>query len=698
MNHATRLSSTTTLALRSSFIALAVASMATPVMADDEAPRDEIIVTGTKFSGDFGAKSGIPIEKLPQSVQIISSDEIIEQGARSIGDLLRGVPSANPGFSRVGSYQSFSLRVRGFLADQMRNGIRQRYYEDVDASALSNIERIEVLKGPSGVLYGQSAVGGIISIITKRPQEEIAGSLAGTIGNYDQKMLSFDMTGGLAPGLSARITGEIERSGAFVDFQDMDRLNGGLSLRYAPSDSVTANLVTEYVERQTKRYPGLPIQGTVESNGVGGLRRGLNLGEPEVDRLTADAPLVQFWIDVKLNDNWMITPRFQYQEFNSAFTQIRLRAPEADLTTINRNGRTGRENDEYYIGQLDLTGELRTGPVIHKLLIGYEYDRERGQFTQFNLTNVTPISVLNPVYNYNSVAPTSTFAYDQFYNIDGDAIYLQDQIALTDRWDIMGAIRHSWIKATTADVDGPFFDSSKIQSTIWQMGTTYRLSNALSVYAGYNTGFDVESSAGTRAANGEPLAPEKSNQMEIGLRFKGEALRGSIAAFQIERVNALTTDLANPDFSINVGEQRIQGVEVEGDWQPMPWWSLSAGYAYLKSKITKSNDGDQGRRIGDVPAHTVTARTAITVPGTALTLRGGVNHVSNRLLVNGSNVRLSGYTIADIGAGYRFDSRVTLDATVSNLFDKGYYTASGNSFAVIPGDPRTVSLRLGVGF
>src|SRR5690606_8951350 len=126
----------------------------------------------TKFSGDFGAKSGIPIERVPQSVQIVTADDIIEQGARSIGDLLRGVPSANAGYSRVGAYQSFSLKVRGFLADQMRNGIRQRYYEDVDASALSNIERVEVLKGPSGVLYGQSAVGGIISIITKRPQEE----------------------------------------------------------------------------------------------------------------------------------------------------------------------------------------------------------------------------------------------------------------------------------------------------------------------------------------------------------------------------------------------------------------------------------------------------------------------------------------------------------------------------------------------
>lgn len=680
--------------------ALSALATANPAAAQQAAPDQEvdtIIVTGTKFSGDFGAKSGIPIERVPQSVQIVTADDIIEQGARSIGDLLRGVPSANAGYSRVGAYQSFSLKVRGFLADQMRNGIRQRYYEDVDASALSNIERVEVLKGPSGVLYGQSAVGGIISIITKRPQEETAGSFAGTIGNYDQKMLSFDMTGGLAPGLAIRATGEVERSGTFVDFQDMDRLNAGLSLRYAPSDNITANLVAEYVERKTRRYVGLPIPGTVQSNGVGTLRRSLNLSEPDVDRMDANAPLVQAWIDVKLSDNWTLTPRFQYQEFNTSFLQIRLQRPQADLVTIDRNGRVGREDDAYTIAQLDLSGTVSTGPITHKLLLGYEYDRERGRFTQYNLTNVTPINVVNPVYGFRAAAPAEVFAFDNFYNIDGHALYVQDQVVLTDRWDVVGAIRHSWIEAANGTYGVPAADKPRVQSTIWQLGSTYRLTDALSVYAGYNTGFDIEGSAAARSADGQPLKPEESNQAEIGLRVRHGSFRGSMAAFQIKRVNALTTDPNNPDFSINVGAQRVRGVEIEGEWRPLPWWSISAGYAYLDSKITRSNDGDEGLPLGDVPKHTVTARTSIAIPDTALTLRGGINHISSRLLVNGSSVRLPAYTIADIGAGYRLGA-VTIDATVNNLLDKTYYTASGNSFAVIPGDPRTFSLRLGVNF
>ncbi len=690
--------------MKTSFIAIAATLLlSTPARADEAADNAnldnrDIIVTGTKLSGDFGAKSGIPIAKVPQSIQIVTADEIVEQGARSVGDLLRNVPSANPGYSRVGAYQSFSLKVRGFLADQMRNGIRQRYYEDVDASALSNIDRVEVLKGPSGVLYGQSAVGGIVSIITKQPQDSQFGSFAVTLGQYDQKMLTVDMNTSLAPGLAVRVTGEVERSGTFVDHQDMNRKNVAFNLLHAPSDSVAAHLVAEYVERDTQRNPGLPIKGTVQGNGVRALSRSLYLGEPAVDALTANAPMVQAWVDVKLSDNWTVTPRVQYQEFNSSFLQIRLRAPDAlDPTTITRNGRIGREDDSYTIGQIDLSGRLVTGPITHKLLFGYEYDHERSRFTQSNLTNVSSINVLTPVYAFNGIAPAKTFAFDNFYNIDGHALYAQDQIDLTDRWNLIGAIRHSWIDASDGDWKGATNNRAKTSTTIWQIGSTYRLTNVLSVYAGYNTGFDIENTGGARTRTGEPLKPEESNQAEVGLRYRTDSLRGSVSLFQIKRVNAVTADPVDPDFSINAGEQRVRGVEVEGEWNVTDWWQLNAGYAWLDGKVTRSNDGIVGKRIGDLPEHSFTARTNVTIPGTPVTLRGGINHITNRVLVDGSDVILPAYTLADIGVGVDLKP-VRIDVTLSNLFDERYFTASGNGFAVYPGEPRTVSVRLNVGF
>ena len=675
-------------------LALATSLTASVLAADATETVDEVVVTGTKFAGDFGTKSGIALEKMPQSVQVLTADEIRDMGALTVGDLLRSVPSANPGYSRVGAYQSFSLKVRGYLADQMRNGIRQRYYEDVDASAISNIERVEVLKGPSGVLYGQSAVGGIISIVTKQPMDEAAGSLQATLGSRSQKVLSGDFNLPLGDAFSMRLTGEFERSGTFIDYQDLDRNNIAASFLYRFGENAVGHLVAEYVARDTKRYPGLPIAGTLQSNGVGELRRGLNLGEPAVDTLVAHAPLVQTWVDLRLNDRWTLTPRLQWTEFNSTFTQIRVRAAQSNLTTINRNGRRGREDDTYVISQLDLTGSVDTGAVHHQLLLGYEYDVERAQFRQHNLTNVTPISVLNPVYAFATAAPAETFGFHLRFNLDGHALYAQDQIALTDRWDVVGSVRHSWINDWTQEVGGDVLDRTDVQSTIWQLGTSFRVNDAVSLYGGLSTGFDIESTQGVLSASGDPLKPEESEQMEVGVRLKRGNFRGSAALFEIKRVNALTTDPVDPDFSINTGEQRVRGVEIEGEWSPAANWTLSAGYAHLDGKITKSNDGDVGLGLGDVPEHTLSLRTAFAVPGTTLTLRGGASYVAERPLVNASSVMLPSYAIFDLGASYALE-RMNIDIMASNITDRRYYTASGNAFAVMPSDPRSISLRLG---
>mgnify|MGYP002654073394 FL=1 len=187
---------------------LLLCSLHSPALAEENAD-ETIIVTGAR-TGDFGVKSGIPLERVPQSVQLLDEQELIDRGVRSVGDALRAVPSANVGGSRVSRYQSFSLKIRGFLADQMRNGIRQRYFEDIDASALSNVERIEILKGPSAVLFGQSAVGGLISVITKQPTDSFQASGALTGGSYDQKMASIDIGGPVSQTLGIRLTGEIE--------------------------------------------------------------------------------------------------------------------------------------------------------------------------------------------------------------------------------------------------------------------------------------------------------------------------------------------------------------------------------------------------------------------------------------------------------------------------------------------------------
>jgi len=653
---------------------------------------EEVVVTGQKTSGgEFGAKSGIPLDKLPQSVQILDAESLLERGVYSVGEALRAVPSANAGNSRVASYQSFSLKVRGFLADQMRNGVRQRYYEDVDSSALSNVERIEILKGPSSVLFGQSAVGGVISLVTKRPQRDFAASVMLSAGSFDRKTGAFDVTGAIADGLYFRATGELERSSTFVDYQDEERENVGVSLTWEASDQITAYLVTEWIKRDSLRYPGLPFTGTQVSNGIDRLSRSTFLGEPDHADLKSRAPLVQAWADIALGNDWTLTPRVSHSGFYTKFTQTRVRGVGADAVTVNRNGRFGREDDQYTIGQLDLYGSMDFGGITHNLLLGVEYDRERSTFLQHNFAAVPAINSLNPVYAFRTAEPQAVFAFDLVGNIDGWAGYLQDMIDLTEQWNVIAGLRWS-----TFDMHSRFntdVDDSDTNAATWQIGTTYALNDHWSLFGGYNTGIDLESTASSRDSAGKQFEPEESDQIEAGLRYTSENFRGSVSLFRVQKKNALTTDPVDPDFLTQTGKIRVQGVELEGELSLTEMLYLQGGYAWMDNRILESNDGDEGEELGDTPEHQASLFLRYATGFKGLELRAGMNYVGSRLLVNASNVELDDYVTVDLGVSYELDS-TRLELLVNNLLDDVYFTASGNGFAVIPGDPRQVTLRL----
>jgi iron complex outermembrane receptor protein len=697
-----QLSLTLRLSLLSLACAQALSLLCFSAMADEQSQTDRaaetslerLSVFGQRTSDTFGSKSGILLKELPQSIQLLDVEQLRGEGLVSVGDLLRDIPSANPGYSRVGPYQSFSLKIRGFAADQMRNGMRQRYFEDIDASALNSIERMEVLKGPSGVLYGQSAVGGVINLVSKTPGADNSGSAGLRFGTDNQKVANGDISKNLSDSVSVRLTGELERSDTFVDRQPMDRNNVSLMLQHQVGDKATGHFVAEYVKRETDRYVGLPVSVVLPEQDSEEIDISTQLGEPGFTSLRSFAPLYQYWLDVQLNADWTLTPRLQYQEFNTVFGQVNLRTPVAGQPgLISRTGRQGRENDDYQIAQLDLNGRVMTGALEHKVLLGYEAGRERGRFTQSNIRagTLNPVDINNPAYQYDTQEPLLDFAFDNFYNLDSDAWYLQDQIKLTKTLQLIGAVRYTDSKAGSG-AWGSAADWVPVSSTIWQLGLTWQLNDQLTLFTGHNTGFDVESSAAARSRSGEALEPEESAQTELGLRFSSEQFNGSLALFRIERLNALTADPLDSDFSVNSGEQRVDGVEMEGRWQLNASVQLQAGYAYMDGEITQSNDGDLGAKLGDLARHRVnlSANWQYNNDWSAFVR---ANYSSERPLVTGSGWQLDAYRL--IGTGLRYQqSNWSAQLAVNNLLDELYYTASGNGFVVYPGEPQQASLQL----
>jgi iron complex outermembrane receptor protein len=689
-----------------SLAALLASSIAsTPALAQRATGGDavsDIIVTGTK-TGDFGARSGIAIDRMPQSGQVLDADDILERGARSLEDVLRAVPSATVARNRVSGFAGSTLRLRGFAAQQIRNGIFQRFYDGTDPSALSNVARIEVLKGPSAVLYGQSGVGGIVSIITKQPTDAFAGSVALTGGSYDQRMMTADFGGPITDTLGIRLTGEIERSGSFVDFLNVDRENVGLALAWRPTANVSAHLVAEYLHRRTLNNPGLPTVGTVIGNGVARVRRSAFLGEPGYNLQENDAPLIQAWVDVKLAGTWTLTPRLQYSEWNNSSRSTTLLPPDpATPTLIPRIGRNAGERDRFWVAQLDLSGEAATFGIRHKLLLGLEYNYDDVPFRMRPGVpcGIGPIDALNPVYGCGPA--TQNFGFLSRAKLEGVAFYAQDQIALTEAWNVVAGIRHARSKNRNA-FNGAASPAVDLDNTSWQVGTTYALGGGFSLFGGYNTGYDLGAVTGARRFDGTPFRPETSDQAEAGLRLVRSHVRASASLFRVRRNNVAVPDPANFSFQVQDGQFRTRGVEIEGEWSPLPGWWLQGGYAYLDAEIARSTEPALiGARLAETPGHNATAATRVALG--RVELRAAANLVGARKVINGGRVTLPAYETFDLGAGTEI-GRFRMDASLTNFLDKTYYFSDnlsryslGTEDRVLPGEPRTFSLRVAYRF
>ncbi|MDO9282056.1 MAG: TonB-dependent siderophore receptor [Methylotenera sp.] len=634
---------------------------------------------------------------VPQSTQTINRAVIDDVGAVDVRDVLKQVPSAFAGHTRLAPFASFSWKVRGFDAAVTRNGFRQIYFEDVDQSALSNIDRVEIIKGPGGAVYGKEGLGGTVHMVTKRPEKEFKGSAYVSAGQYDTRVGGFDLTGGLGDsGIGLRLNGEIERSGTFVKHQDIDRDNLSLTATWDKGGPVRAFLLAEYQRRETLPNPGLPVVGTALSNGVAKANRKTYLGEPNVDYLDTWSPLIQAWLEFDVAENWTLSPRYQHFEFNVNQQQMRLRGPESlDPSLTKRNGRFNfRERDKTDTVQLELKGKFELGSSSHQILFGGEVNNHQYAGNWFNYVAVPSISVLNPIYL--SVPPAVGATRQAFSGtIDTEETYVQDLIGIGDKFDVLAGLRHSRV-AIDSEFNGVLTPGQNDNLTSYQVGAAYRFIPDWSIFAGVGTGLSVDNIVGSISATGATFKPEKSKQHEIGIKHQSGSLSGSLSLFNISMENVATADPNDPDFEVQTGEQRSRGVEFEAGWQASQDLYISGGAAYIDAEVTKSNNGDVGNRLGNV-AHVQVNMWGNYKITPAINIGVGANYVGKRYGTISNTYELPSYTTVDASLAWRIDQKSKAELFVKNIFDKTYYTGN-NDFAVYPGEPVTAYARLTVDF
>ncbi len=665
-------------------VALSLAALSESVSLEASTATRRSATAATRFDADLLA--------VPQSTQSVTSAMIEARGDVDVGDVLQQVPSAFSGHTRLAPFTSFSWRVRGLDAGVTRNGFRQLYFEDVDQSAFLNVERVEIVKGPGGAVAGKEGLGGLIHIVTKRPAREFGAALYLDMGTFEARRGGVDVTGPLgASGLALRVNGELERSGSFVEHQDVDRGNAAVGASWDRGRAVRVFVNAEYQRRTSLPHPGLPVAGTVLRGAGSRVARERYLGEPALDFLKTWSPLVQAWLEIDLGHGWTLSPRYQRFTFNVDQQQMRLRAPSSTAPRlIQRAGRFDfHERDRTHTGQLELHGHARLGPTTHQVVVGYERNAHDYTGGWFDYVGTPPIDALAPAYL--SVAPARSATRTTFSgSIDTHEPYVQDLIGWK-RLDVLLGLRRTDVRIDSEFL-GLLTPDQNHAGTAYQAGVAYRVAAGWSLFAGTSSGLSVDNVVGATAADGAPFEPERSRQVEAGLKHQTARTSASAAYFDVRFDNATTTDPVNPDFSLQVGAQRSRGVELEGTLQGGARWLLAAGLAFMDATVTRGNADEVGRRLPNVARFQANAWGRFQAHEW-LQLALGLRAVGRRFGSLDNAYELPGYLTLDASASVRLSTALMLEVFAQNVADETYFTGN-SSVTVYPGEPRSVYARL----
>ena len=631
----------------------------------------------------------IPLIDTPAAIQIIPRTIIEEQGARRLTDVVRNVSGVQSGGDDAGRSDLFI--IRGFLTYRIaRDGFLPAVsFGDGAQLGLANVERVEVLKGPASVLYGLAQPGGLINVVTKRPETAPRYSLTGQAGSFDFYQGDIDLNQPLtADGRwLGRLNVSYQNAGSFRDhFIDSERTQIAPSLRWTPTARTTVDLDLEYYKRQNQADYGMAA--------VGGkalaMPRQRFLGEPR-DRNEAEELRLQATVDHRFNNDWSLRTLARFSDTSAKSRQTWWPLGlAADGRMLNRRFYFFDQDFQNYALQANLTGEIETGSLEHSLLFGVDSNFTRFKSSAFSAA-LDPIDIFNPVYG--AVLGQRSAPSTQDRRIDFYGLYLQDMISFGEHWKLLLGGRYDMVK-TRFDRNDTSVTNKRDRAFSPRAGLVYQPIKDLSLYASYTTSF-LPPLLGA-GFDGKPFKPEEGEQFEIGVKrdWFGGQLSTTLAAFQLTRSNLSTPDRQNPGFSIQIGEQRSRGVELDIAGELAPGWRLTGSLAYLNARITKDNRLPVGNRLAGAPAWSGSIWTTYAFqdnPLRGFEVGGGLFAMSGRKADLANKVDADAYARVDLFARYKVNETLSLALNVDNLFDE-YYAGGlyyGSNF-IVPGAPRSL--------
>ena len=641
----------------------------------------------------YGRQKNDTVEAIPQSVSVYNRENFALAQADTVGDVVRLTPSAN----RAGSGRDMfadDFLIRGFNAEESVNGLGFRQTDH--PTDLANVERLEILKGPASVLYGQMEPGGTINVVTKQPLDYYQAEVGAEYGSYDYHRTTLDVTGPLNDRVRARLNLAHQDSNASMDYWGYERLFVAPNVTVDLTDTTNLTVEGSYSANEWTALPGgAPAEGAIESNPNGDYSDDFNVAwkdaTTERDSLYLNTRLTQAitdTIDARLS--------YAYTRNDQTFQEYAPFGLGADFRTLDRiifASDDAQQTDHEVI--LDLSGEATLAGQTHRFIAGVNYrDSDSTRPTQVYV--IDPIDLYEPVHGPMDL---STKARDRGFTQTDRILagFVQDRIAFAEKWTLLAGLRYTdaeQSQKTTDFMAGDAVTRAELGETAWttQLGLVYDLTDSTSLYTSRNEAFVPQQ--GTTSGR-QPLDAEESVQYEAGVRVTADRLNINAAGFIIEKDNMAISDPLNAGFEVAQGRARSQGAELTVDGYATSNLYLSAGYGYTDTEVLRTDDETlEGNRFVNVPLHTAALQSRYylnTVTG--LSLGGTVAYVDERPANADNSVTLPAYTRVDLGAYYAVTDALQLDLLLNNVTDEEIFSP-GSFDGVIREEGRTYLARV----
>lgn len=693
-----------------------------------------ILVTGEQAWGQVdgvvatrtaaGSKTDTPIIEVPQSVSVVTRDQMTRQGVDSVEGALRYTPGVTSDTMGPDTRRD-RIISRSFTAKVYQDGVRMPFNatsNDGRAEAYG-LERVESLRGPSSLLFGQGAPGGIIHLVSKRPTAEPLHEIGILAGNHNRQQAAFDFSGPVDPEehILYRLTGIGQFSDTQVTSIGDDRLFIAPAVTLNSEDT-SLTLLGNYSKIKSSVVPQyLPALGTVYAHPLGQISRDYLAAEPEGGY---DQRSYSFGYSFEhgFNENLKLRQNLKYGHNSYEDTgagDIYTLSLQNDLRTMTRGGAAGYRE----LGTLSVDTQIEamfdTAALEHKLLAGVDVSIDRMN-TSLTVNSQPAIDLFNPVYgNWNSYG-VPTYAARQKQVLAG--IYLQDQISI-DRWRVTLGGRYDKVDSRTTNTLTQVTSHQEDGAFSGRIGVNYLFDNGVSPYASYSTSFEPVAGSGWDAS---PFDPTTGQQIELGVKYAPDGFNGlfTVSVFELTQQNVVTPDLdrrcanwTDPrcgNFNTQTGEVQVRGIELEARAEIADGFNLIAGYAFLDAEVTKSNSDNLGKTPVDTPRHQFSLWADYTFDNeilAGLTAGAGVrytglrygsrNNVWNVPTIGSVESKIPGVTLFDASLSYDFGKKnkelegLSLSLNASNLFDKTYVASCQSVNACFYGNGRTLSAKLG---